>query len=225
MSSGYTTYLYIYDYNSAAWELLTSQDFTSANDSDLTDTISSNPQNYIDTDGEVVLMVKSEFCMCDGGIPCNSDTTINGDVVYYDADCNMWTETRPGTYVWGGYGINNPDDSCVGDGSGYPACHHCDTLTYAGYSDWELPSCTNDDNLPDSCQLYQLGVDNCGWTGGDGGQSSCTPSWDSNASSYGYWSSSESYSSIAWLVYFGAPNSGYVHDTNKSSDRYVRCVR
>jgi hypothetical protein len=134
----------------------------------------------------------------------------------------MWTETASSTYEWGGYGVDNPDDSCIGDGSDYEACHYCDTLTYAGYDDWYLPTCTDDDDLPDSCQLYQFGVDNCSWDGGDGGQSSCEPSWDTNAASGYYWSSTESHSNDAWGVIF---YNGYLVSLYKLYNLYVRCVR
>ena len=156
------------------------------------------------------------FCAQEGDK--NSTTTINGDVVYCDNSLRMWTPTADvtgtvQTYVWGGYGIDEPTDSCIGVAN-RPACNYCDNLTHAGYSDWELPSCVSG-TQNSNCILYQFGIDACGGY-------SCTPGWDTNAQTDFYWSSTESDSLYACLVDF---DSGHVDNFDKVNDYYVRCVR
>ncbi|TRZ82884.1 DUF1566 domain-containing protein, partial [bacterium] len=110
----------------------------------------------------------------------------------------------------------NTADSCIGQGASFEACNYCDTLTYAGYSDWELPTCVSGAK-DSSCILYQFGIDACGGY-------SCTPAWDTRAQAGSYWSSTEyqSYTLYAWRVYF---NNGDVSSIRKSGNYYVRCVR
>ena len=215
-TSDYNTTLYAWNYDGSAWVQLDQVDFTAATDQDLTSAESVDPGKFIDTDGAVTLMVKTkkyvepEFC----SVPADykSTKTIEEKIVYCDADGEMWTETAGSTYAW----------NSSGSGSCLEACNYCNGLSYAGYDDWYLPTCTNDGNLPGSCQLYQFGVDNCDWTGTDGGQSSCTPAWDTSAASNYYWSSTEYDRSSAWHVPF---TNGNVNYFNKDSSYYVRCVR
>ena len=164
---------------------------------------------------------------CHGVADKNTHTTINGDVVYCDNSLQMWTPTIiPGgaatTKTWGLDTSDAPDNSCVGKGSGYPACDACDGLDYAGYTDWVLPSCASHAKGA-GCQLYAFAMDACGWTGS--GESNCTPSWDTNAQgNVYYWSSTEDASdnSRAWLI-----DNGHGGITNyfKHNSVYVRCVR
>ena len=215
-TSDYNTTLYAWNYDGSAWVQLDQVDFTAATDQDLTSAESVDPGKFIDTDGAVTLMVKTkkyvepEFC----SVPADykSTKTIEEKIVYCDADGEMWTETAGSTYAW----------NSSGSGSCLEACNYCNGLSYAGYDDWYLPTCTNDGNLPGSCQLYQFGVDNCDWTGTDGSESSCTPAWDTSAASNYYWSSTEYDSSSAWHVPF---TNGNVNYFNKDSSYYVRCVR
>jgi len=88
--SGYSTDLNIWDYNASAWELLANQDFTSAVDIDLTDVINTNVGNYIDTDGEVALMVKSEKYIPTVELLCSDAIDNDGDSMTdsCDSDCN-----------------------------------------------------------------------------------------------------------------------------------------
>jgi len=149
----------------------------------------------------------------------NTTSTVDGDVVYCDNSLRLWTPTADvdvelETYAWGGFGTDEETDSCILI-DGRPACNYCDNLTYAGYSDWELPSCASGAQNSD-CILYQFGIDACGsWP--------CTPTaWDANAQSNYYWSSTENVSSNAWGVYF---YDGGVYLNVKYIGNYVRCVR
>ncbi len=188
--------------------------------------LSSLEQTWVDSDSGTMKLSKPGFC--NDGRDKNTTTTLAGDIVYCDNYIRMWTITAnvDGSADSKQWYTSSTDtaDSCIGQGSDFEACHYCDTLTYAGYSDWELPSCTNDDNLPDSCVLYQLGESACGWTGTDGSEDTCTPSWDPNAQSSYYWSSTEysGFTDSAWYVYF---NNGVVSSNNKDNTYAVRCVR
>ncbi|MEF8847399.1 MAG: DUF1566 domain-containing protein, partial [Candidatus Paceibacterota bacterium] len=162
--------------------------------------------------------------------PRNYDTTAhyNGDLFYCDDYGRIWTPTAnvDGSADTKQWYTSDTDtaDSCIGQGADFEACNYCDTLNYAGYEDWELPSCTDDDNLPDSCNLYQFGESACDWTGTDGSEDSCTPSWDDNAQSSYYWSSSEYQDNTDYARYVYFLN-GDVYIRNKSGYGYVRCVR
>jgi hypothetical protein len=163
----------------------------------------------------IIEELPAEFCTTEGDK--NTTSTIEGDVVYCDNSLKMWTITGPSTYSWGP-AQNEPSNSCTGLGSSYPACNYCEELTYAGYSDWILPSCASG-GQNSGCQLYQFGIDACG-------SYSCTPAWDTNGVALFYWSSTEhsiNPASSAWGVYF---SSGGVNDGHKVYDSVrVRCVR
>lgn len=154
---------------------------------------------------------------CPIGIGPDTSGTLNGDIVYCDNNNRLWTVWL-GRYVWGG-GIDEPTDSCIGVAS-RPACNTCDNLVYAGYSDWELPSCishTEDSN----CVLYQFWQEFCEGEYGD-----CVIPWDpDDPNEATYWSSTERSSSKAVCVKFYYPYSGNVTDDYKTSLYSVRCVR
>jgi len=150
----------------------------------------------------------------------NTTDTVSGDLVYCDNSDRLWTPTAnvdgsADTKQWYTSNVNTAD-SCIGQGASFEACNYCDTLTYAGYSDWELPTCVSGAK-DSSCILYQFGIDACGGY-------SCTPAWDTRAQAGSYWSSTEyqSYTLYAWRVYF---NNGDVSSIRKSGNYYVRCVR
>ena len=134
---------------------------------------------------------------CGGqGVLAYKSGTLNGETVYCDEHNRLWTPTRSGTYTWAN------------------ALTQCSDLSYAGFTDWVLPSCTS--KVADSsCYLRQYGIDACGGY-------PCTPSWDSAAPANYYWSSTEYSSSYAYRVDF---YDGYVLSTSKTRDYYVRCVR
>ena len=162
-------------------------------------------------------MGASLFCTTDD--QKHSTTTINGDIVYCDNSLRMWAPTAiiggsATTYQWGGYGTDEPTDSCIGVAS-RPACNYCDNLSYAGYSNWELPSCVSGAQNS-NCILYQFGIDACGGYG-------CAPSWDSNANTGNYWSSTENDQNYAFKVDFA--NGSVAGNVTKLNTFYVRCVR
>jgi hypothetical protein len=153
-----------------------------------------------------------------GGIAADTSGTLNGNTVYCDEHNRLWTPTAvlggsATTYAWGGFGTDEPTNSCIGI-SGRAACNYCDNLTYAGFDDWQLPSCVSGAQNS-SCILYQFGLDACG-------SYPCTPAWDTNAQADGYWSSTEYSSNGAWGVGFGG---GSVSFGNKNGSYYGRCVR
>jgi hypothetical protein len=47
------------------------------------------------------------------------------------------------------------------------AITYCDDLVYANFNDWRLPGCTTR-ALGSGCELYQYGIDICGWNGNCG---------------------------------------------------------
>ena len=135
------------------------------------------------------------FCSGDAG-DHNTTKTVSGGLVYCDNSDRLWTPTQSGAYNW----VNG--------------ISKCSGLTYAGYSDWVLPSCVSK-AANSSCILYQFGIDACGGY-------SCTPAWDTTARANGYWSSTEDGSDFAWQVYF---SNGGVYINYKYYGFYVRCVR
>ncbi len=155
--TGYSTYFYIWDYNSSNWEQLDSNDFTAATDADLTGTIDSSVGNYIDIEGEVTLMAKTEKvvpcpeftdCTC-AGTSYETVNCSNGDTIYVDCNADKcWAPTPSGLYSY--------DD----------AMDYCDNLDHGGISNWVLPDKDTLANLcnSDSCSSYCFGGD--GYDGG-----------------------------------------------------------
>jgi len=165
----------------------------------------------------------AEFCVSGDE---NTTTTISGVMVYCDNSLRMWTPTADiggsaTAYTWGGRGTDEPTDSCIGIAD-RPACNYCENLTYAGYSDWVLPSCVSG-TKGTGCQLYAFGMDACGWTD-SGTQLSCTPTWDMNAQADVYWSSTEFANDSARNVKF-SDGSVYGFHNYKDTSKYVRCIR
>ena len=133
-------------------------------------------------------------------------STINGDIVYCDNVLQMWTIIAASNYTWGPV-QDEPSDSCIGLGASYPACNYCDTLTYAGYSDWVLP--TKDELV--AALTEQFIADPPTMTG-----------FAEDTTSY--WSSSEYVEGHAWFAYysFGTVDSSY---DSKEVEYPLRCVR
>ncbi|MFZ2455971.1 MAG: hypothetical protein WAX07_05805 [Candidatus Altiarchaeia archaeon] len=73
---------------------------------------------------------------------CASDyeiKIIQGEKVYVDCSTSRcWAPTASDTKTWGPDDVNKT--SCIDAGSSYPACNYCDTLAYAGFTDWVLPT-------------------------------------------------------------------------------------
>ena len=140
------------------------------------------------------------FCTVQG-------VTTNGDVVYCDSSLKMWSPTM--------------DTTSWDIASGYLCMGVCESLIYAGHTDWVLPSCISGTEGT-GCQLYAFGMDACGWTSAGWPQSPCTPAWDTNAYTGSYWSSTAYSTTHAYIVYF---DDGPVNAYSKTGFSSVRCVR
>ena len=117
-----------------------------------------------------------------------NSATVNGDVIVTDTETGLvWQKTYVSGKTW------------------QKALSYCESLTYAGYSDWRLP------NKNELASLVNYEKYN---------PASDFPDMPSNY----FWSSSTYlYStSDAWYVYFGY---GYVDSYSKTSGSDVRCVR
>ena len=138
---------------------------------------------------------------------CNthSGAVVVGSDNIFCADNKMWSVTDAGGHVW------NP----AGSGVCTDACDYCSNLTYAGFSDWYLPS----------KDVLFAAVGDIGLCPANGG--TCN-SWDpycctSSAPNPSYYSSSTQYNSYnGWLVRF---SSGIASPTDKYNSLSVRCVR
>jgi len=165
------------------------------------------------------------FCVGDAG-DRNSTGIIEGDVVYCDNSDRMWSQTLASGYEWGCYGTTisgadsdtdgkqNTADILADCTSGSRAAEGCDSLDYAGFTDWWLPA---KDTLS---ALYPV----C-----DDGVCDTDCSWDDYCGCSGanfrwyYWSSTQINTSIAWYVMFDSGNVGNYYDKRNSLN--VRCVR
>ena len=141
----------------------------------------------------------------------NTHKTIGSDVVYCDNNLKMWTPTAASTYKWGTPGIDD-GGSCVGKGAGYPACNYCDSLNYAGFTGWQLPTLT----VLESFWTTPCGGSDCAYPGNAG------VSWDTNANNSLYWSSTEANPGYAQEKRFW---DGDETMETKDNPYYVRCVR
>jgi len=166
----------------------------------------------IDNDGD------SDIDCKDSG--CSGAYDTGGGVYIFCADTYMWTETLNSSYEWGCYQteINGADSDTYGEQntidiladctSGSRAAEACDSLNYAGFTDWYLPA---KETLSD---FY-----------GDFTCADC--SWDTVCCSLSsnYWSSTEysgSPAGYAWYVYFWGASMDYM---GKNQSAPVRCVR
>lgn len=117
-----------------------------------------------------------------------TSTTVQGDVIVTDTETGLiWQKTYVSGKTW------------------QQALSYCESLTYAGYSDWRLP------NKNELASLINYKKYN--------------PASDfPDMLSTGFWSSSTNvdYTSYAWLVYFYGGGVGYDY---KTGNDYVRCVR
>jgi len=146
-----------------------------------------------------------QFCSVAGD--GKTSAIVNGAVVFCDNSLKLWTPTIP---------LDGAVERKIWDS----AVNYCETLTYAGYGDWVLPSCAS--AAPGTgCQLYAFGMDACGWTA-NGAQSICRPAWDTNAMSGSYWSSFVPDPGSAKVVNFDV---GGVYNLPKTFDIFARCVR
>ena len=117
-----------------------------------------------------------------------NSTTVGGDVIVTDTETGLiWQKTYVSGKTW------------------QQALSYCESLTYAGYSDWRLP------NKNELASLVNYGKYN---------PASDFPDMPSNY----FWSSSTDAASTyyAWRVDF---DYGGVFDNRKATSCYVRCVR
>ncbi len=150
---------------------------------------------------------------------------IAGDTIYVDSSSYMWTPTADlpatgtngQTYAWSS--TFQEAHSCIGQGDDFEACHYCDNLNYAGFTDWVLPHCDSK-TADEDCLLYTFWTDVC--DGSSCGSGNTNMSWDINASTSYYWASTEADSFSAWGVHFLG---GSVGVDGKVSSNSVRCVR
>lgn len=119
-----------------------------------------------------------------------NSTTVNGDIIVTDTETGL---------IW--------QKNYVSDKTWQQALSYCESLSYAGYSDWRLP----DKNELASLVNYRKYK-----------PASDFPDMPSNF----FWSSSSvvlsDYSDRSWCVGF---NDGGLGNCHRSSSNYVRCVR
>jgi len=77
------------------------------------------------------------------GVLADQSGTISGAIVYCDEHNRLWSPVQADQKAWG---ICNAA---------------CNDLTYAGFSDWVLPTCTSK-TADSNCNLWQLAIDACG---------------------------------------------------------------
>jgi type II secretory pathway pseudopilin PulG len=171
-----------------------------------------------------------EYCIANPG-----ESILHGDVVYCDDYYNMWSITLDGggTYQWKtsdtalpSYADGDCNNLTASDMEDYPACKACYDLEYAGFEEgWQLPSQDGRDGTycAPGRELWNLGYETCSWNPNqcDSAQSSCQPSYDTDAVAAYYWSSTEHSDTGAWGVHF---NVGYVYRNYKTRAKRVRCV-
>ncbi len=162
----------------------------------------------------------------------NSSSLVDGHTAYCDGSLNMWTPTfelpaeteNINQYEWGCYGSitgatslndsrfnteNIMKSSCVNEKT---AAAFCSNLSYAGESNWQLPAINILRGLYSDCVRDESVVYG----------NPCRPSWDKNAVSGYYWSSTEVSANQAKRINFF---SSLVHDYDKSFPYYhLRCV-
>ena len=127
-------------------------------------------------------------CVRGAALPTFTSTTVQGDVIVTDTETGLiWQKTYASPKTW------------------QTALSYCESLTYAGYSDWRLP---NKNELASLINYEKYSP------------ASDFPDMPSNY----FWSSSSDVSCMdcAWGVLF---DNGPVGSTSKSNDLFVRCVR
>ncbi len=193
----------------------------------------------ITQEGADLLPAEEDVEFCSSSIDYNSHGTLEGGIVYCDGGGGLWTTTLSLKYPWSS--SERSASNCIEQGSTFEACHACDTLIYAGYSDWHLPNPYHLRN--------DFGVSACGWSYytesleqslddmsfieqvhileklAGPKQSSCSPAWDPKSSASGYWSSFESISSSSWAAWGVIFGNGEMAMGSKNSSEYVRCRR
>jgi len=186
IESGYNTTLYAYDYDGTQWIQLSQVDFTAATDQDLTHAESADPGKFIDTDGEVTLMVKtkkylgSESNYCSDGLDNDDDGWIDG----CDADCGGGEICSSGTCC--------DTSTCNYKAAGQQGCAACTACTGSSATCQNVSECEDCYGCTGSCSwCYQGSCKSCTWSyidtllwpGAYGSQLRCKPSRNG---AYGY---------------------------------------
>ena len=197
-------------------------------------TVSGSRQKAVDAKAKYNRQTARRYCALNPGI-----SEHYGDTVYCDEHAVMWSITLDGTYQWKtedtalpAYANGDCNNLTVEDMKNYPACNACYNLSYAGFSEgWRLPtqgtgtlaSARDGEYCAPGRQLWDLGYETCSWkpTQCDSAQSSCLPSYDSNANTNNYWSSIQYGSFQVFSVSF---NTGGVWSQNRTTALRVRCV-
>jgi prepilin-type N-terminal cleavage/methylation domain-containing protein len=198
--------------------------------------MSSSRQKAIDARALANRRTARAYCAIHPG-----ESELHGDTVYCDQDYNMWSITLDGgsTFQYKtsdtalpAYADGDCNNLTASDMEDYPACKACYDLEYAGFEEgWQLPSqgtgsvASARDGVycAPGRELWNLGYETCSWDPNqcDSAQSSCQPSYDTDAVAASYWSSTEYNVSNAWNVTF---NFGYVTTDVKTTALRVRCV-
>jgi prepilin-type N-terminal cleavage/methylation domain-containing protein len=199
-------------------------------------TVSGSRQKAIDAKAKYNRQTARMYCALNPGI-----SEHYGDTVYCDEQATMWSVTLDGgaTFQWKteatalpAYADGDCNNLTAEDMADYPACNACYNLSYAGFSEgWRLPtqgtgsiaSARDGTYCGPKRQLWNLGYETCNWipTQCDSAQSSCLPSYDTDAVAASYWSSTEYSDMYAWYVTFYL---GRVNYCNKTNSCRVRCV-
>jgi len=107
--SGYNTTFYAWDYDGSAWVQLAQVDFTETTDQNLTHSETTDPGKFIDTDGEVTLMVKTKKYVWS-----LNETTCNALSGWKWIDANdggsCWSKTLADYVSWN-KGVGNDTDN------------------------------------------------------------------------------------------------------------------
>ena len=130
-----------------------------------------------------------------------------------DAGTKQWSNVQVTTGATSTSNGSSNTATLAGLGSGYAAAYYCKNLSYGGYADWFLPA---KDELNSVLYLQS----NC-----KNGNNCTNPGGNvitGFVASY-YWSSMEDSATYAWNQ--GFDSGDQYHGGDKTTSRYVRCVR
>jgi hypothetical protein len=143
--TGYPTDFYAWNYNTSQWDLLQEVTFTTATDQTLTGSKTTDAGNYIDTDKEVTLMVKTKkFCegngtVCSTGSECCSGYCVDGYCCNTACSgslcqtCGALSHLGAGTCGYVSSSSEDPDNDCNPGSTAEDGCSS-DYCSGTGYS-------------------------------------------------------------------------------------------